>query len=547
MGSSLSTSVPEYVDVCSSVETTHALSSAIKVLVEPAEKLSSTRSAATVDVPFSSRHCPVVLHHLLANTSVTDQRTVGILKYLTIVMGIKKFVQNVPRRRSKINPVGYLMFDVARDVGANSSAARISAESNAIGPVNARILGVLVSNSAAKPRKHAAILNKMIITCDCQHLKQEIKCNASRSSVGNSKKALPCDDECARLERNRKLALALNIDPQAHKDDHIPYSTQTLQLYQENPKWAQSQERELRVFANDPSEKRLRFKPMLSHQRQFIHSLSEDFGFDTEGVDPEPQRHVFVFKTPKFVSAPTKTLSECIRIRNAAATEAASLSHAEDQRRQQFSNEPYNGFILTGPRFALTLDELRADCSSVLDVFPNITFSISFLPSEQIVLKAQPTSPLARISATSTEDSLKSLKASLTSIITTKQIATSVHLCTLDTSLNILRRENDSSAATGGWSQVAAKAASGARPAPSRSAVGDKSSFTVLGSRLKDAKRKKEAAKTKEKVEVVEDWEEEVRREEEAASTVEGAWKETGSAGQSESEREEGESAGVAI
>ena len=358
--------------------------------------------------------------------------------------------------------------------------------------------------------------NKMIITCDCQHLKQEVKCSASRSSYGNCKKILSCDDECARLERNRKLALALNIDPQAHKDDHIPYSIATLHLYQENPKWAQTQEREMRAFAADQSEKRLRFKPMPPHQRQFIHSLAEDFGFDSEGVDPEPYRHVFVFKTPKFVMAPMKTLSECVRIKNAAAIEGASLSLAEDQRRKQLSNEPYNGFLLTGPRFALTLDELRADCSSVLDTASNITFAISFLPSEEIVLKAHPASPLARISANFIEESLKALKTPFTSIIASKQIATSVHLCTLDPSLNILRRENDSTNNTGGWSQVAAKAASGPRPAPSRPAIGDKSSFTVLGSKLKYAKRKKETAK--EKAEIVDDWEEEVRKEEEAAT-----------------------------
>lgn len=126
--------------------------------------------------------------------------------------------------------------------------------------------------------------NKMLITCDCQHLKQEIKCNASKLSEGNSKKSLTCDDECARLARNQRLALALNIDPEAHKDDHIPYSSATLKLFRENVKWAQIQEREFRVFAADESEKRLRFKPMPAHQRQFLHLLSEDFGFDSESM-----------------------------------------------------------------------------------------------------------------------------------------------------------------------------------------------------------------------------------------------------------------------
>ena len=357
--------------------------------------------------------------------------------------------------------------------------------------------------------------NKMLITCDCQHLKQEVKCNASKTGEGNSKKSLKCDDECARLERNRKLALALNIDPKAHIDDHIPYSTSTLHMFQESVKWAQTQEREFRVFAADEAEKRLRFKPMPPHQRAFIHSLADDFGFDSESMDPEPHRHVFVFKTPKFVMAPMKTLADCVRIRVAAANEAASSTIAEAQRRLQVSNEPFNGFLLVNPRFGLTLEELRASCSSILESAPSLAFEFSFLPSEQVVLKARPALPATSTSALSIEAALKGLKASLASTISIEHLASSLHLCTLDSSLNILRRESDSGE-TGGWSQVAAKAAVGARSAPRQFAVGGKSSFTVLGSKLKDAKRKKEEAERERKeMDVVDDWEEEIRKEEE--------------------------------
>ena len=359
--------------------------------------------------------------------------------------------------------------------------------------------------------------SKMLITCDCQHLKQEVKCNASKMGGGNSKKTLKCDEECARLERNRKLALALNIDPQAHKDDHIPYSTSTLHMFQEAVKWAQTQEREFRVFAADEAEKRLRFKPMPPHQRAFLHSLAEDFGFDSESMDPEPHRHVFVFKTPRFVMAPVKTLAECVRIRTAAANEASSSTIVETQHRLQASNEPFNGFLLASPRFGLTLEDLRSDCSSILDSAPGLAFDISFLPSEQIVLKAYPATSATTISVLSVEAALKALKSPLTSTITSKHLAYSLYLCTLDSSLNILRRESDSAGNSDGWSRVAAKAAVGPRSAPRQVAVGGKSSFTVLGSKLKDAKRKKEErerGKGREE-DVVEDWEEEVRREEE--------------------------------
>lgn len=361
--------------------------------------------------------------------------------------------------------------------------------------------------------------NKMFITCDCQNLKQELKCNASKSSEGNSKKSLSCDDECARLERNRKLALALNIDPETHKDEHIPYSTTTLQMFRENLKWAQTQEREFRVFAVDEVEKRLRFKPMSPHQRAFLHSLSEDFGFDSESVDPEPHRHVAVFKTPRFVMAPMKTLAECVRIRT--LVEASNAAAAEAQRKLRTGNESYNGLLLTHPRFGLTLEELRSDFSSVLDTTLGLAFDISFLPSEEIALTARPASSSTSISTTSIEASLKALKIPLSAIISSKRLANSLQLCASDSSLNILRRELDDSASNGGWSQVAAKAAA-PRTVPSQMAVGQKSVYTVLGSKLKDAKKRKEdQMKAMKDEDVVEDWEEEVRKEEAEQNMVE--------------------------
>ena len=360
--------------------------------------------------------------------------------------------------------------------------------------------------------------NKMYITCECQHLKQEVKCNASKTSEGNTKKSLDCDDECARLARNHKLALALNIDPEAHKDDHIPYSNETLKMFRENVKWAQTQEREIRVFAADETEKRLRFKPMPPHQRSFVHSLSEDFGFDSESMDPEPYRHVAIFKTPRFVMAPMKTLAECVRIRVSA--EASSVPLAETAKKVQFTNELYNGFLLSNPRFGLTIEELRADCAANLDSSPGLTYDISFLPSEEIVIKARPASSSTVITSSAIEATIKALKASLLTSISSKHLATSIQLCALDNSLNITRREMDDPANNGGWSQVAAKAAA-PRWAPRQTAVGEKSVYTVLGSKLRDAKKKKEEMKkAKESEVVVDDWEEEMRRQEEEENAV---------------------------
>lgn len=297
-------------------------------------------------------------------------------------------------------------------------------------------------------------------------------------------------------------------------DDHIPYSIETLRMFRENTKWSQSQEREFRVFAADETEKRLRFKAMSPNQRAFIHSLSEDFGFDSESMDPEPHRHVAVFKTPRFVMAPMKTLAECLRIRS--ATEALSMNSSGAQRNVHVNNTPYNGFVLTQPRFGITLEEIRAGYSSIIDSTAGLAFDISFLPNEEIVLKARPVTTATNISTSSLEATLKALKPPLTAVTSSKRLANIVQLCSLDSSLNVVRRQLEDTPVNDGWSQVVAKAAA-PRSAPRQTAVGEKSAYTVLESKLKDAKKKRVGLQ-KAKQEVVEDWEEEARKEEDATS-----------------------------
>ena len=97
------------------------------------------------------------------------------------------------------------------------------------------------------------------------------------------------------------------------------------------------------------------------------------------------------------------------------------------------------------------------------------------------------------------------------------RVASDVRLCTLDASLNVLHLQDDSShSASGGWSQVAAKAAVGPRTVPRWEGVGAKSSFTVLGrGEARKKKEREEKERRERKGSVVEDWEEAMRKEEE--------------------------------
>ena len=355
---------------------------------------------------------------------------------------------------------------------------------------------------------------KILVTCECQRIKQEAKCNASRNSGGNLHKTLKCDDECARLERNRKLALALNVDPSAHQNDHVPYSDETLNIYRENSTWAATQEKELRVFAADPDTKRLRFKPMQSRQRKFLHSIAQDFGFDSESMDPEPHRHVIIYKTPRFVMAPMKTLAECARIRQTQRAIQPVATVPAPRPKPAMSAEPYNAFLITNPRFALTIEELNSAMKSALSgaSFP-LELEISFLPSEEVVLRPPPT---ARVNIVDRElqNMLESVKPTLSQVISSQKLG-KLQLARLDSSLNVLRKESDSGPGAG-WSQVAAKGAP-VRKLEQSAPIGSRGGFAVLSLSTKKKKVEKKA-------DVVDDWE--------AAETMEEE-KEKASAGNS--------------
>lgn len=345
-----------------------------------------------------------------------------------------------------------------------------------------------------KPCQH-----KIFVTCECQRIKQEMKCNASKNGPGNLNNSLKCDAECARLERNRKLALALNVDLETRQNDHVPYSADTLNMYQSNSTWAVAQEKILRLFAADSAEKRLRFRPMTAQQRAFIHSLAEDFGFDHESMDPEPHRHVFIFKTPRFVMAPMKTLAECTRIRHSQRpVPVPTVISTTSSRPKPSVADPFNSFLITNPRFGLTIEEVNSAVRSAIAKTPfPLELEVHFLPSEDVALRP-PLMSRVNMPDGEMQTRLETIKPAVVQAITSQRIG-KVQLARLDASLNVLRREADLSSAGGGWSDVARKGVP-TRKIERNTPFGNRGGFAVLS--LSSTRKKKEKA-----TEVVDDWE----------------------------------------
>lgn len=213
----------------------------------------------------------------------------------------------------------------------------------------------------------------VMITCPCGRLRKEKRCNAARAVTSKAltpqndtfpaAAPLKCDDECARLERNRSLASALKIDIDPSTTLHqnpdassnaLPYSDETLDLYAQLSSSStlstlQDYEATLHSLATSATQRSVRFQPAKAPLRAFVHSLASDWGFASESFDPEPHRHVFVLKPTQWASPGLglgsgigirgMAVGECVRIRDrelfkereakrAAAAEAKALRDA---------------------------------------------------------------------------------------------------------------------------------------------------------------------------------------------------------------------------
>ncbi|KAJ5782355.1 Zinc finger NF-X1-type [Penicillium paradoxum] len=191
--------------------------------------------------------------------------------------------------------------------------------------------------------------SKIAVTCGCGRLRQERRCNAAKAVTSKGQVQTPqrhpeltplaCDDECARLERNRSLAGALGIDinqsttAQTITAENLPYSDETLDNYVKLAASSplatlQGYEASLHsLAAADKSTRSFRFQPAKPALRAFAHSLAADWGFVTESHDPEPHRHVFVLKPvawtpPLFGMGSASTIGiggmsvrECVKLR----------------------------------------------------------------------------------------------------------------------------------------------------------------------------------------------------------------------------------------
>lgn len=123
--------------------------------------------------------------------------------------------------------------------------------------------------------------------------------NSTNIVMNGKKNKIECNEECAKLERNRRVALALQIEnPDVSTKLAAPkYSDFLKDMVKKDPSFATMVHEKLSDLVKLAKESKQKsrsysFEYMNRDKRQFVHELSDHFGVDSESFDAEPKRNV---------------------------------------------------------------------------------------------------------------------------------------------------------------------------------------------------------------------------------------------------------------
>ncbi|KAH8549344.1 hypothetical protein BGW37DRAFT_535178 [Umbelopsis sp. PMI_123] len=229
---------------------------------------------------------------------------------------------------------------------------------------------------------------KVIATCECGLQKLEVACNATANSSG-SKRVLACNDNCARKDRNRRLAMALEINRPTNPDeaDTVDYPDDTRAFYVNYPTWCRGIVAQLDEFVQDDKRRNLNFKPMKTPQRKFIHEMCEVYGLKSEGVDPEPYRSVIVSKAQGDGRIPKNPISIAAYQKRKVPGSLANVTNtippiAIEQLRKPFK-PAINAIYLADLAFGLVKEDLDKHLEHA---FGSIKFVSKWLDTDAVAM-----------------------------------------------------------------------------------------------------------------------------------------------------------------
>ncbi|KAI8879259.1 hypothetical protein K501DRAFT_257137 [Backusella circina FSU 941] len=215
--------------------------------------------------------------------------------------------------------------------------------------------------------------------CPCGQNTMVIPCHATFASSGSNQE-LECNAFCAKVLRNKNLALALDIK----RDGPSPptagyYDTSLCEFYLENPGWCKQMEETLVRFSKDDNTKVFYFKPMRSQFRRFLHRYAIHFNLATEAVDAEPARSVVMRKTLGDTRIPSLLLSKTAR--------NPALNKAPVEQARAVPKHPINALYLTNIVAGLSKLALEAALAPVMKLGEdNIPFVSAWIDENDAVI-----------------------------------------------------------------------------------------------------------------------------------------------------------------
>jgi transcriptional repressor NF-X1 len=248
----------------------------------------------------------------------------------------------------------------------------------------------------------------------------EITCKATADTKG-AKKDLECNDFCAKVSRNRRLALALDIQRDSYappsspalstysdkplSTDDLGYYDETLcDFYKQNAVWCRHMEITLIEFVQNKEKKTFHFKPMRKEYRRFLHRYAIHFNLATEAIDAEPNRSIIMRKSLGNCRIPPILLSKAARNPTLNRPPPTLQALEADASSRSPLRQPVNALYLSDMAFGLTKIELDAELVPLIKidndtipftstwvnendaiVVPSISDSVSMDEKEQII------------------------------------------------------------------------------------------------------------------------------------------------------------------
>nr|XP_057916740.1 transcriptional repressor NF-X1 [Doryrhamphus excisus] len=227
---------------------------------------------------------------------------------------------------------------------------------------------------------------KVALQCDCGRRKETVSCPEAATSyqryaaiamasklsdmqLGDSmdigpllakkelkQTRLQCDEECAALERNKRLAEALQIDPSSdpfNMRSTSVYSSSLKEDARKDLKFVSSVEEAIKNLIDLVSKgKQLKrshfFQPMNRERRKIIHELAEVYGVESVSYDSEPKRNVVITAHKGKSMCPKTTLTSLIE-RETTTRAPVPIAHIKQSSSRVSSTTTWSKLVKEEP------------------------------------------------------------------------------------------------------------------------------------------------------------------------------------------------------